>query len=253
MNTSERRQLIRERLQLQKKLMITELAQQIDVSTMTIRRDFRRLIDLQIATPIHGGIVFVEGGAAFPAVSARERQMQREKNDIGNYCASLIKEGNAIYLDTGTTAMNIADALLGRHDIAVLSHSLPVLNILSHARDIQLISVPGSYHPESKGFYGDLAVRMVRTFRLDIAFIGVSGINAELGLMSPDLSDRALKQAILETARTKVLVVDHTKIGQESFSKICGLQEIDQIVTDKQADPVFLNYARRQGVQVMQV
>ena len=97
--------------------------------------------------------------------------MRREKSAIAEYCAQQLPEGSAVYLDNGSTTVEIADALRGKQNIAVLSHSLPVLNILSHAKNIQLISVSGIYEPRAKGFFGDLALRMLRQFRIDIGNI----------------------------------------------------------------------------------
>ena len=164
-----------------------------------------------------------------------------------------IPEGSAVYLDNGSTTVEIADALLGKQNIAVLSHSLPVLNILSNAKNIQLISIPGVYEPSAKGFFGDLAVRMIRQFRIDIAFFGVTAVSAEDGVMSAVFYEQALKKALLERARKKVLAIDHTKIGGTSFLKVCDLKDVDVIVTDHAADRAFLKEAARLGVETVQV
>ena len=210
-----------------RRVTIEGLAKDLEVSTMTIRRDLRRLADEDIVTLVHGGAVYNEGGAYLPALTVREKTMRREKSAIAEYCAQQIPEGSAVYLDNGSTTVEIADALRGKQNIAVLSHSLPVLNILSHAKNIQLISVSGIYEPRAKGFFGDLALRMLRQFRIDIAFLG--------------------------RAKKKILAVDHTKIGGSSFLKVCDLHEIDGIVTDKFADATFIAKAKRMGIEVAQV
>ena len=220
---------------------------------MTIRRDLRRLAELGIVTLIHGGAVLNEGAASLPAVTAREQRMQKEKNTLATYCASLVKEGNAIYLDSGSTTKSIAEALLERQNIAVLTHSLPVMNILANARHLQLISIPGIYDANTKGFFGDMACRMIQNFQIDIAFLGISAIDAESGIMSANLQDQALKLALLEKARKKIIVTDHTKIGQRSFIRICPLTAIQQIITDPLADKNFIEKALRLGIEVVQV
>jgi DeoR/GlpR family transcriptional regulator of sugar metabolism len=236
-----------------RRVTIEGLAKDLEVSTMTIRRDLRRLADEDIVTLVHGGAVYNEGGAYLPALTVREKTMRREKSAIAEYCAQQIPEGSAVYLDNGSTTVEIADALRGKQNIAVLSHSLPVLNILSHAKNIQLISVSGIYEPRAKGFFGDLALRMLRQFRIDIAFLGVTAVDADDGVMSAVFYEQALKKVLVERAKKKILAIDHTKIGGSSFLKVCDLHEIDGIVTDKFADATFIAKAKRMGIEVAQV
>ena len=253
MQTRQRREQVLMVLKERRRVTIEGLAKDLEVSTMTIRRDLRRLADEDIVTLVHGGAVYNEGGAYLPALTVREKTMRREKSAIAEYCAQQIPEGSAVYLDNGSTTVEIADALRGKQNIAVLSHSLPVLNILSHAKNIQLISVSGIYEPRAKGFFGDLALRMLRQFRIDIAFLGVTAVDAEDGVMSAVFYEQALKKVLVERAKKKILAIDHTKIGGSSFLKVCDLHEIDGIVTDKFADATFITKAKRMGIEVAQV
>lgn len=253
MQTRQRREQVLMVLKERRRVTIEGLAKDLEVSTMTIRRDLRRLADEDIVTLVHGGAVYNEGGAYLPALTVREKTMRREKSAIAEYCAQQIPEGSAVYLDNGSTTVEIADALRGKQNIAVLSHSLPVLNILSHAKNIQLISVSGIYEPRAKGFFGDLALRMLRQFRIDIAFLGVTAVDAEDGVMSAVFYEQALKKVLVERAKKKILAIDHTKIGGSSFLKVCDLHEIDGIVTDKFADATFIAKAKRMGIEIAQV
>ena len=253
MNTRERRRALLDALQRDKRVVVAELAERFAVTTMTVRRDLRRLAETNVVTLVHGGAIYNEGGAALPTVTARAQVMQAAKIRLARYAASLVQEGNAIYLDTGSTCMAIAQVLAERKNIAVLTHSLPVLNILAHAKNIQLISISGIYEPSAKGFFGDLAQRMIREFRIDIAFLGVTAVDAEDGVMSAVLYEQALKKALIERARKTILALDHTKIGGSSFLHVCDLKDVDGIVTDRLADAEFLKKAARLGIEVVQV
>ena len=156
-------------------------------------------------------------------------------------------------MDTGTTVMEIAALLKMRQNIAVLTHSLPVCNLLADAEKLQLISMPGIYNPVLKGFVGDMTCRHIRTFRIDIAFLGVSAINGNTGIMSPNLQDQAVKIAVMERAARKVIACDHTKIGQTAFAQVCPINAVDMIVTDKSAGDDFFCYAKRLGVEVVKM
>lgn len=253
MNLRERRNNLLNELEAGKRVYIKDLAKNFDVSEMTVRRDLNKLSALGLVTLVHGGAVFNEGGAAALNVTFRERQMQREKNLLGQYCSTLIGEGNSVYLHCGSTLANIADALLTRQNIAVISNSLQVLNMLSGAKNIQLIALAGIYEAVNKGFYGDMTQRTVKNFRIDIAFLGADAVSLEHGLMLSVPADAGLVRAVLESARKKILVTDHTKINREAFLKICDMREFNQIITDKQADEDFIRRVRRTGVEVVQV
>lgn len=253
MSTKERRNKLLKQLEENKRVYIKALSTMLNVSEMTIRRDLNRLSEIGIVTIVHGGAVFNEGGTSNPNVTFRERQMQREKNILGLYCSNLIREGSAVYLHCGSTLSSIADALLNRQNIAVISNSLPVFNILSGNKNIQLIALPGIYEPVNRGFFGDMTQRMIRNFRIDIAFLGADALSVEFGLMSAMPVDQALARTVLETARKKILVTDHTKINKEFFLKICDLREFEQIITDKEADSAFVDKVRRLGIDIVQV
>ena len=246
MHTRERRSALLAALKEKKKVTVAELASAFDVTTMTMRRDLKRLADENIVTLVHGGAIYNEGGTTLASVGVRALLNQQGKSQLGRYCARLVQEGNAIYLDYGSTCA-------GRRNIAVLTNSLAVMNILAGSTGLQLFSMGGIFDHGTNGFFGDLACRTIRGFRIDLAFLGVSSLSLEGGVMSPTASDQALKKTLFETARQKIVVVDHTKIGHESFLRVADLREIDILVTDKQADRDFLAGARRQGVAIVQI
>ena len=253
MQTKNRRKSVLESIKIHKDVTITELAEELEVSTMTIRRDLKRLSDMGIVTLVHGGAVLNEGTTALAAITARAQRMMYEKNRIAAFCASLVKEGNAVYIDTGSTTMEIAENLKERQNISVLTHSLPVQNILAGAKKIQLIAMPGVYDETTKGFFGEMTCRTIRSFRIDITFIGCSAVDIETGVMSPNLHDQSVKIAALERANKKILAIDHTKIGHVMFTQVCPINYIDMIVTDKSANADFVKQAQKSGVEVVQV
>lgn len=253
MKTRERKQLILETLRQQKRVMVPELIALTQSSGMTIRRDLRQLEDEHIITRIHGGAVYNEGTISLPSVRARVRDMDAQKSDIANYCAGLVQEGNAVYLDAGSTNIQIAEALASRQNIAVMTHSLPIMNILSHAKGIQLFSLSGIYNDEKFGFFGEMTRQQILRFRIDLCFFGTHGVSIEDGIMLPDLEDVAVKNALLERSYTKILVTDHAKIDRPSFAQLCPITAMDKIVTDKEADVEFVRKAQRLGLEVVQV
>ncbi len=230
----------------------SELAAKFKVSEMTIRRDLQELADEGIITLVQGGAVLNEGGKAVaPNVSARGRERIDAKILIGEICATIIKEGNVIFLDTGSTTLSIARALISRKNIAVITNSLPILNVLSANNDIQLFALAGIYYPMLSGFYGGMTVRHLKTFHVDAAFIGIPAVNFEQGLMTNDGKDCDLKQAALEVSRKKILVTDHTKFDNKTFLKVCDINVLDKIVMDVEPDEKFLRRAQKLNIEIL--
>lgn len=253
MNTRERRRALLAALERDKRVVVAELAERFDVTTMTVRRDLRRLAEANVVTLVHGGAIYNEGGATLPTVAARAQVMQTAKLRLAEACAARVQEGNAIYLDTGSTCMSIAQALASRKNIAVLTHSLGVMNILSSASGLQLFTMAGQYNEKLKGFFGDLTCRDIDGFRIDAAFLGTCALSLAGGMMSTDAIDQCVKRKVIETARKIVAVVDHTKIGKDAFLRVCDLRKLDAIITDQEADAAFVAGARKLGIEVVQV
>lgn len=251
MNTRARRQAILTRLKEVKSICLADIAAEFNVSTMTIRRDLRRMAEQEIVTLVHGGAVLNEGTASLPAVKARTDFMRQEKSRIAVYCASLVQEGNAIFLDTGSTAAYIAECLQDRQNIAVLTNSILVMNILAHAKGIQLIAIGGFYSDEHKGFFGDVTRRTLEGFHIDIAFCGAGAIDIDKGITSQLPEDGVIKQTMRKQSRQIVIAIDHSKIGSIGFIKICNIADVDKIVTDKKAPAAFIEQAQKLGTPVI--
>ena len=250
MRATERRKYLLEKLKTKKRISVVEMAAELGVSGMSIRRDLHSMESQSIITLVHGGAVYNEGAIAEPSAMVRYRSMWDEKNNIGNYCAGLVHEGNSVFLDAGSTNMKIAEALVNRQNIAVMTHSLPIMNILSQAKGIQLFSLSGIYDATKQAFFGAMTRQQIQRFHIDITFLGVNAIDVEDGLMMPELPDIAIKQALLERSYKTIVVTDHTKIGKKSFIRLCDVSDIQQIVVDKEANEDFVKKLQRKGVEV---
>ncbi|MGL5269474.1 MAG: DeoR/GlpR family DNA-binding transcription regulator [Selenomonadaceae bacterium] len=250
MNVRSRRQAVLEDLKETGVVNINELAARLSVSSMTIRRDLRRLAEQGLVTLVREGAILNSGAASLYNLTLREKKEQTEKGRIGRYCADLIKEGNAVFIDCGSTAKAIAEAITTKKNIVVLTNSLPVMNILGNNKNIRLISVPGVYVEANQGFWGELASEFLRRFKLDIVFIGAWAIDVESGIMTPDVSAAQTESVLLKQGRKTVVVIDHTKLGTSALIQIGEFDDIDLIVTDRNADEKILAEIRSKGVEI---
>ncbi len=253
MKTIKRRKEILDELEKNNSVNITELSEILDVSSMTVRRDLNLFAEQGVVTLVHGGAVLNRGATLVHNMPFREEKLREEKIRIASFCANLINEGSSIFIDCGSTTKEIAEAIVQKKNIVVMTNSLPVSNILSTAKSIKLIMAPGVFREKPQGFFGQMTSDFISKFRIDILFLGADGLDIKQGATNPDIIDTETKRSLVKQATRIVLVIDHTKLGCSSFMTVATLKEIDTIVTDKDADPEIIKELKNQGVEVFLV
>ena len=237
-------------LQEQGSVRVSALAEVLEVSTMTIRRDLQHLADEGLVTIIHGGARLVRS-SLFEYDQARiEARFTREKEAIGRRCAEMISDGMAIYIDAGTTANCIARAIAHRQNITVITGSLRALNTLAASDGIDLIGAPGTFRTTAVANIGPMADAFTTQFYYDVAFLSGNGIDLDHGFSVGGPTDAASKRCLIGHAAKVVAVLDHSKFDSKSFTRICTLDELDAVVTDDGIDPELLEEYRNAGVNV---
>ncbi len=227
------------------------LCEDMHVSAMTIRRDFDYLARQGLVTLLRGGAALNRGAAVLHSLHLRQTCQPEEKRCIARYCAGLIQEGESIFLDCGSTIECIAALLGTKRNITVLTPSLDAAQLLSSARGIRLIMVPGLFAASLRGFSGQMTVDFMHRFCIDRMFLGANGLDIEYGLTSPDYGDAETKRALLHQAKQVIVAADHTKIGSAYFEIIAPLSELDLLVTDSRLEPTLLQSLRDAGMQVV--
>lgn len=253
MDTHKRRNHIINLLEQEGTVKTSELSEQYQVSVMTIRRDLNYLAGEGIVTLTHGGAVLNRGGLTEHAMNYKEDTLIEEKRRIATFCSNFINEGDAILIDTGSTAKMVAQTLMNRKNIVVVTHSLPVQNMLAHVSGIKMIAIPGVFREKTMGFLGQMACDFVSNLKLDVLFLGVEGVDPDHGVSVPDIVDAETKRALVHQANKIIAVADHTKIGRSYFMSIAPMREIDVLVTNQEADPEIIGKIRDQGVEVFLV
>lgn len=253
MKTIKRRKEILDQLEKSSSVNITELSEILDVSSMTIRRDLNLFAEQGVVTLVHGGAVLNRGAAIMHNMPFKEEKLREEKKRIASFCANLVNEGSSIFIDCGSTTKEIAEAILQKKNIVVMTNSLPASNILSTAKNIKLIMVPGVFRDKAQGFFGQMTSEFVGNFKFDILFLGAEGLDIKQGATSPDIVDAETIRSLVKQATKVILVIDRTKLGVCSFMTVATLKEIDTIVTDKDADSELIEELRNQGVEVFLV
>ena len=231
----ERRNHIVEKLQDQKKVYVSDLAAEYGVSEETIRRDLDRLDREGIATKSYGGAVFNETAAAGSTgidlpFNVRRHHNAAAKQRIAELTAGLIRDGDHIMLDASTTAIYIAKAIKQKKNLTVVTNSIEIILELSDVQGWNIIASGGS---------------------LQKAILSCKGLDLERGITEGNELFAQTKQAMMHSGERRILAADSSKFGKVGFSRVCKLDEVDMIITDVKPDSAWLEYLRRNRIEVL--
>ncbi len=233
-------------------MTIEELCQQLDVSPATVRRDLSLLES-------EGEILRLNGGAMYIDKDGVEREMTsfphfEEKTRIAKAAAALVKEGDTLFIDAGSTTQLIAQQLMNHTNITVITNSLEIayqLNTKKDRREISVIICGGTLgEGNSHSIAGPVAEKMISMFRANICFLSTAGFDIKQGVTDPHLTLTRVKQNMIEHSNKVYLVTDHSKFGVINTAFVCPLEKITHIITDAAAPADDIRYIRSKGVGV---
>ena len=232
MYATERQQEILSKARSEGRVEVKHLADDLDVTPETVRRDLTALERLGVLRRVHGGAIPVERLGIEPAVADREERLAGQKERIAKVALDELPDGGSIIIDAGTTTVRIARMLPMDRELMVVTHSLPVANLLVSWPNETLYLLGGVVRPRTLAAVGDWTRNNLADVFVDVAFIGTNGITARRGLTTPDLGEAAVKRALIGAARRTIVLADHTKFGREDFSRVCDLEAIDTVISD---------------------
>lgn len=228
---SERRRQILLELKLRPHVRISELAQRFEVSTETVRRDFDSLADDGLVARAHGGASAPAHGH-YPSLDERNSAQIDERERIGRLAAGLIREGETVMIDSGSTTIQMARALafLGT-PCTVITNSIPVAMTVGHGVQ-EVLLCPGKYLSAESAVVGTETVEFLERFNVDRCFIGASGFTAE-GPSETVRGFAAVKRAMLRRAAHRHLLVASEKFGRKGLMHVGALGEFGSVVVDR--------------------
>lgn len=253
MGYPERKKKILDALEEAGNMDVHQLSEQLDISSVTIRRDLQQLADEGLLIRTHGGAMKTEAGPRFPAFPDKAAASQEQKQQIGKLAASLVQPGDTIFLDCGSTVFCMCPHLQKIPSIRVVTNSLPVLSALMHVPDITINLIGGEVDRERKALHGLQAIRHIESYHAAKAFIGVDGLSAESGLTAFSEKEASISTAMSKNADTVYLLCDASKIGKDSYFKFAPLSLFDYLITDKAIARAQQKALEGQGVKVMKV
>ncbi len=252
MRQAERLSAILEELSTDGTVGVTELVDRLGVSAATVRRDLELLEEQKLLTRTHGGAV-AQGVLYELPLRYKTARHQDEKRRIAMAAAERVTDGLAVGLTGGTTSTEVARQIIDRERLTVVTNALNIASELAIRPNLKLVVTGGYARPESYELVGPLAEQSLAGLNLDIVFLGTDGISPDTGLTTHHEVEAHTDRALIERARRVVVVADSSKIGKTAFAQICTIDRVDELITDRDADPEILTELREAGVDVTTV
>lgn len=246
--TRERQARVLSELLDKKHVTVRKLAENMGISEATIRRDLKTLADGQKVHLVHGGAL-LPGDGDFSFTAKRDRN-KYAKSIIGELAADLVREGEQIFLDSGTTSFQMAEPLSNKRGLSVILNSARLALELK-SPSMNLIMLGGQYRPDRMDTIGPIAMSTLDQLRGYTAFIGADGLSMGFGVSAADIDSAHLYRLAVANAREAVLLVDHTKFETASLFKIVDWAMIRKLVTDSRPASEWMQFLNEQNIEVI--
>jgi DeoR family glycerol-3-phosphate regulon repressor len=232
MKLSRRQQLLNEYVHQQGYATIDDLADRFGVTPQTIRRDINSLSELGKLTRYHGGAAPPPSSVTNLDYGTRQILNREAKERIGQKVAEFIPDHSSLFINIGTTTEAVAQALIARSDLRVITNNLNVAAMLYQHPGIEVIVAGGVVRTRDGGITGEATIDFIRQFKVDFGIIGISGIEQDGTLLDFDYHEVRVAQAILEQSRRVLLVADHSKFNRNALVRLAGIEAVDVLFTD---------------------
>lgn len=218
------------------KVEVDNLASNLEVSEMTIRRDLEFLEDKGLLLRTHGGAIYRNIISYETPYMDKEIVNKSEKERIGKKAAELVKDGQSFILDAGTTCLEVARNIKNLKDITVITSDIKIVVELFKIPNIRLICTGGIVQRNVGALMGKHAEELIKSINVDYAFIGVSSVNDKYSISTPTIEKAYLKKLMIDNCNKSVFLADHTKFNKTSFAKVCDMKEVDILISDSKLD-----------------
>ncbi len=235
----QRHELILEAVQREGSVRVRALAELLDVSDMTVRRDLDTLASRGLVDKVHGGAARIRAlSTDEPGFEVKRGRQEHEKAAIARSAAELVRPGSSVGLTAGTTTWTLAKHLLAIEGLTVVTNGPSVARVFyqSTRRDLTVVLIGGTRTP-SDALVGPLATNALASLHIDTVFMGVHGMDAEFGYTTPNLAEAEVNEAFVRSTQNLVVVADHTKWGTRGLAQIAPLSDAAAVVTDSALPP----------------
>lgn len=225
---------------------LEDLVASVGASESTIRRDLEALDAAGSIKKTHGGAVCTGEVRSMPAFDDRATSAASEKRAIGIAAAAMVRDGDTVLLDGGTTTLEVARALIGR-PVQVVTNSLPIANLMTSSKENDLILIGGYVYPRTGVAMGPLALATLEGVRVRLVIMGAGGIVPE-GIFNSNSLLVETEKRMMAAGQEVIIVADHGKFGHLSLAKLCDLEEISRLVVDAGLSEEYRDLLKTRGI-----
>ncbi|HBP65766.1 MAG TPA: DeoR/GlpR transcriptional regulator [Desulfosporosinus sp.] len=230
MFAEERKAVILQLMESGKPVKVGDLSQRFEVSESTVRRDLQELENGGLIQRTHGGAISVQSGFEL-SYQEKEIRFYDEKQKIAKAAVELVKDGETVFLDAGTTTLQIAYGLQGK-PVTVATNSMDIAEVFVEDAQVEVIVLGGSLRKNTRSLVGFLTNEMLANLHFDKVFLAANAVDLDLGVTTPNLMEAETKRHMVRAGKEVILVIDHSKLWEKAMCKICSLSEIDLLLTD---------------------
>lgn len=250
MNTIERRQHIIQQTEVSGKVSVKALAEQFNISTVSVRHDLNELNKLGLITRTRGGAIASNRLTKELSIKEKGKSNQSVKMRLGELAASFVQDNEAIIIDSGSTTEEIVPFLKDKKQLKVLTNGLNVVNQLQKLDNCEVLTAGGYLRRKSMSFYASDAAAQLRQYNFDKVILGVDGIDAKRGITTHFEPEAIFNNAMCNSADQVIVVTDSSKFNQFSLYSIIPLNKIDVLITDSGIPNEYLDLLEKMNISL---
>ena len=251
MTKEDRQSLILEQLLKQGSVLVSDLAEILDVSSVTIRKDLTELEKGGKLYRSHGKAIVINPFASNRSVNEKEKLFPEEKQGIGREAAKLITRDDSIIIGSGTTMHALAGQIRPVHRLTVVAAYLQVSEILAQNDSIDIIQLGGMVRHSSLSVVGQYCDAILQDCSFTKLFLGVDGIDFDFGFTTTDIREAELNRKMMHVAQKTIILADSSKFGRRGFAKIGNVEDIDVIITDTKIPSSIVREVEELGIELI--
>ncbi len=244
----ERKNEILNKLRMEQRVLVSELAAHYGVTEETIRRDLDKLEKEGYATKTYGGAIWGNSTKTDLSYTIRNKTNVEAKTGIARLISDLVSDGDHLMLDDSSTALFVAKQLKDKKNLTIITYSVEIVVELSGVEGFKIISTGGQLRPGSLAFEGYQVAQMLSKYHVDKAILSCKGIDPEAGITDSAENHALSKQAMIRAAKEVILAMDGSKFDKVSVVQIAPLDALDRIITDQKPKEAWQKSFREHGV-----
>lgn len=229
---------------------LDELAEHFSVSKNTIRRDIQELVESGEIKKVYGGVAINDATTPLLPFSERQVRNKHEKELIGKLAAQCVNDGDIIFIDSGTTTVEMFEHLKHKEITIITSNLDFIVRALAYP-NLTIICVGGMLERKTSSFVSLNEPSILLSYNIQKAFMASTGISLEIGVTNASALETEIKRTAVDRSMRTFLLVDHTKFDRYGLMTYCQLSDVDVLVTDQVPDPKYLDYARIHEIEIL--